>query len=306
MRRVRAFVTDQFDLPLPPDHRFPVAKYRLLRQRVEASGLFAPADLVTAPAATEEELLRVHTPEYLRKLLTGTLSDAEVRRIGFPYTPAMVERSRRTAGATAAAARAALDDGIAVNLAGGTHHAFPDAGEGFCIFNDVAVAARAMQAEGRIERAVVIDLDVHQGNGTAAIFRADDTVFTFSVHGEKNFPLRREPSDLDIGLPDGADDLAYLKAVEEGTWEALYRAGADVAFYLAGADPHEGDRLGRMKVTKAGLARRSEIVLELCSRDKLPVVVTMAGGYGRDIDDSVDVYFDTVRLCHDWSRRWGR
>jgi acetoin utilization deacetylase AcuC-like enzyme len=294
------FVTDQFELPLPPEHRFPVQKYRLLRQRVDDSGLFAPERLLTAPAATREELLLVHHPEYLDKLFLGTLSPAEIRRIGFPYTPQMVERSRRTTGATLAAARAALAQGIAVNLAGGTHHAFADAGEGFCIFNDAAVAARAMLAEGRVRRAVVIDLDVHQGNGTAAIFHTDADVFTFSVHGQKNFPLRKEPSDLDIGLPDNTGDADYLRAVETGTWEALYRANADLAFYLAGADPHENDRLGRMKVSTAGLDRRTQLVLDLCRQFRLPVVVMMAGGYGENIQDTVEVYFQTVRRCQQW------
>jgi len=297
---MKVFVSDQFELPLPPDHRFPVAKYRLLRQRVDESGLFRAEQLLVAPEAEYADLVRVHTPEYLDKLFYGRLSEAEIRRIGFPYSPQLVHRSRRTTGASVAAARYALAEGIAVNLAGGTHHAFADAGEGFCLFNDAAVAARAMQAEGRIERAVILDLDVHQGNGTAAIFRNDESVFTFSIHGEKNFPLRKEPSDLDIGLPDGTGDADYLRAVEEGTWEALYRAGADLAFYLAGADPHENDRLGRMKVSTAGLDRRTQIVLELCAQFRVPLVVMMAGGYGKEIADSVTVYFNTVRRCLEW------
>jgi acetoin utilization deacetylase AcuC-like enzyme len=297
---MKVFVSDQFELPLPQDHRFPVAKYRLLRQRVDESELFAPGQLVVAPEAEYADLVRVHTPEYLDKLFHGGLSEAEIRRIGFPYSIQMVNRSRRTTGATVAAARCALEDGIAVNLAGGTHHAFANLGEGFCIFNDAAVATRAMQAEGRIERAVIIDLDVHQGNGTAAIFLNDESVFTFSVHGEKNFPLRKEPSNLDIGLPDNTADAEYLRAVEEGTWEALYRARADLAFYLAGADPHENDRLGRMKVTTAGLDRRTQIVLDLCAQFRIPLVVMMAGGYGKDIADSVSVYFNTVRRCQEW------
>ncbi|MFQ3592960.1 MAG: histone deacetylase [Gemmataceae bacterium] len=297
---MKVFVSDQFELPLPPDHRFPVAKYRLLRQRVDDSGLFTPEQLLVAPEAAYADLVRVHTPEYLDKLFHGRLSQAEIRRIGFPYSLQLVQRSRRTTGATVAAARYALQEGIAVNLAGGTHHAFTDVGEGFCLFNDAAVAARAMQAEGRIDRAVILDLDVHQGNGTAAIFRDDKSVFTFSIHGEKNFPLRKEPSDLDIGLPDGTGDSDYLRAVEEGTWEALYRAGADLAFYLAGADPHENDRLGRMKVTTAGLDRRTQLVLDLCAQFRVPLVVMMAGGYGKDITESVTVYFNTVRRCQEW------
>jgi len=297
---MKVFVSDQFELPLPPDHRFPVAKYRLLRQRVDESGLFREEQLLVAPEAEYADLVRVHTPEYLDKIFHGRLSEAEIRRIGFPYSPQLVQRSRRTTGATVAAARLALAEGVAVNLAGGTHHAFADAGEGFCLFNDAAVAARAMQAEGRINRAVILDLDVHQGNGTAAIFRKDESVFTFSIHGEKNFPLRKEASDLDIGLPDGTGDADYLRAVEEGTWEALYRAQADLAFYLAGADPHENDRLGRMKVSTAGLDRRTQIVLELCAQFRVPLVVMMAGGYGKEIADSVTVYFNTVCRCLQW------
>jgi acetoin utilization deacetylase AcuC-like enzyme len=301
---MKLFSADQFTFPLPEGHRFPAAKYRLLRPRVEESGLFAPEDIVVPHAATDEELLRVHSPEYLRKLCEGSLSDMEQRRIGLPWSPELVERSRRSTGATIEACRSALLEGIAVNLAGGTHHAFRDAGEGFCVFNDCGVAARAMQAEGRVQRVVIIDLDVHQGNGTAAIFQGDDSVFTFSVHGARNFPARKETSDLDIELPDDTADAEYLEAVEQGVWEALHRARAELAIYLAGADPFEGDRLGRMKVTKAGLARRSEIVFEACSRERLPVAVTMAGGYGHDIRDTVDVNFQTVWLALEWWRRW--
>ena len=300
---MKLFSADQFTFPLPEGHRFPVAKYRLLRQRVEESGLFRPEDLLVPHAATDEELLRVHSAEYLRKLREGTLSEMEQRRIGLPWSPELVERSRRTTGATIEACRAALEEGIAVNLAGGTHHAFRDAGEGFCVFNDAAVAVRAMQAEGLLERVVIIDLDVHQGNGTAAIFQGDDRVFTFSVHGARNFPLRKETSDLDVELPDGTADEAYLEAVEQGVWEALHRAQAELAIYLAGADPFEGDRLGRMKVTKAALARRSEIVFAACAQQRLPVAVTMAGGYGHDIGATVDVYFETVRQALQWWQR---
>jgi acetoin utilization deacetylase AcuC-like enzyme len=300
---MKLFSADQFTFPLPEGHRFPAGKYRLLRQRVEQSGLFGPEDLMTPHAATDEELLRVHSPEYLGKLREGTLSDMEQRRIGLPWSPELVERSRRTTGATIEACRAALQERVAVNLAGGTHHAFADAGEGFCVFNDAAVAVRAMQAEGRVDRVVIIDLDVHQGNGTAAIFRGDDRVFTFSVHGAKNFPARKETSDLDVELPDDTGDEPYLEAVEHGVWEALHRARAELAIYLAGADPFEGDRLGRMKVTRAGLARRNDIVFEACDRERLPVAVTMAGGYGHDIHETVELYFQTVRQALAWWRR---
>ncbi|MBY0230467.1 MAG: histone deacetylase [Gemmataceae bacterium] len=297
---MKAFVTDMFALPLPAGHRFPADKYRLLRERVDASMLFRPGDLAIPRAATDEQLLRVHTAAYIEALEKGTLTEAEQRRIGFPWWPGMAERARRTTGGTIEACRAALAEGVAVNLAGGTHHAFPDAGEGFCLFNDAAVAIRAMQAEGRIRRAVVIDLDVHQGNGTASIFRDDPSVFTFSVHGERNFPLRKEPSDLDIGLPDGVTDEDYLRAVEEGTREAIRRAEAEMAVYLAGADPHEGDRLGRMAVTTEGLRRRDGMVLGMCHEARLPVAVCMAGGYGKDIAVTADLYMQTVRVAWEW------
>jgi acetoin utilization deacetylase AcuC-like enzyme len=303
---MKVFVTDQFELPLPDGHRFPVAKYHLLRRRVEASGLFAAEDLIVPHAATDEELLRVHTPDYLGKLREGTLSEKEQRRIGLPWSRQMVERARRSAGATIEACRAALADGVAVHLGGGTHHAFPHTGEGFCIFNDAAVAVRALQAGGRVGRVVILDTDVHQGNGTAAIFRGDDSVFTFSIHGEKNFPLRKEPSDLDVEVPDGTGDDEYLEMVEQGVWEALHRAQADLAIWLSGADPFAGDRLGRLKVTKEGLARRDEVVLSACAGRRLPVVVTMAGGYGHDVNDTVEVHFQTVERAAAWSRRWLR
>jgi acetoin utilization deacetylase AcuC-like enzyme len=300
---MKAFVTEMFPVPLPEGHRFPRDKYRLLRERVDTSGLFRPGELIIPHAATDEELLRVHTPEYVEKVKHGTLSEAEQRRIGLPWSPELAERSRRSAGGTIEAARAALADGVAITLAGGTHHAFPDAGEGFCVFNDVAVAVRAMQAEGRIHRAVIIDLDVHQGNGTAFIFRDDPSVFTFSVHGEYNFPLRKEPGDLDIGLPDNTRDEVYLAAVERGTAEAIRRSGADLAFYLAGADPHENDRLGRMKISADGLRRRDEMVLAMLHDVRVPVAVCIAGGYGKDVSITADLYMQTVRECVAWSRR---
>ncbi len=300
---MRAFFSDHFDFPLPPGHRFPLGKYRLLRRRVETSGLLAAADLAEPHAATEEEILRAHTPEYLRKLLDGTLTEQEQRRIGLPWSPQLIERSRRTTGGTIEACRAALRDGVAVSLAGGTHHAFADAGEGFCLLNDSVIAARAVQAEGLAGRVAVIDLDVHQGNGTASLCRDDASVFTFSLHGAKNFPLRKVPGDLDVELPDATADREYLDAVEQGTFEALRRARADLAIYLAGADPFAGDRLGRLKVSKEGLARRTEVVLEACARERVPVAVTMAGGYAYNIEDTVDIYFETVRLAAGWCGR---
>ncbi|MFO0876860.1 MAG: histone deacetylase [Gemmataceae bacterium] len=303
---MKAFRTDLFPLPLPPDHRFPIEKYRKLCERIERSQFPFAIELLVPEPASDAELLRAHSQAYLDRLTRGTLSDAEQRRIGFPWSPEVVERSRRSTGATISACRAALEEGVAVNLAGGTHHAFRDAGEGFCLFNDSVVAARAMQAEGRASRVVVIDLDVHQGNGTAALCRDDPTIFTFSVHGAKNFPLRKEISDLDVELPDGITDAEYLATCEQGLFETLHRFQADLAIYLAGADPFEGDRLGRLKVSKAALARRTAMVLEACWERRLPVAVTMAGGYAHHIEDTVDLYFDTVQQCGAWSIHWRR
>ena len=225
----------------------------------------------------------------------GTVADADLRRIGFPWSPELVERSRRSCGATIEACRAALADGVSVNLAGGTHHAFRGHGEGFCLFNDTVVAARQAQRDGRVRRVVVIDLDVHQGNGTAAICRLDDSIYTLSVHGARNYPLRKEVSDLDIELPDRAGDAEYLAAVERGLTVALAAAWADLAVYLAGADPYLDDALGRLAVTKTGLAERDRLVFDRLRAAGVPVAVTMAGGYARDITDTVDIQWATVR-----------
>ena len=248
-------------------------------------------------AASDDQLLLAHDAEYLEKVKSGGLSAREQRRIGFPWSAEMVERSRRSVGATIAACRAALDEGRAVNLAGGTHHACRDHGEGYCVFNDSAVAARVMQREGRVRRVVILDCDVHQGNGTAQILAGDRSIFTFSVHGAKNFPFRKETSDLDLELPDGTGDAAYLDAVEEGTRRALAMANADLALYLAGADPYGGDRLGRMAVSVAGLAERDRIIFSLCRENGLPVAVAMAGGYAPDVADIVAIHTQTVRLA---------
>jgi acetoin utilization deacetylase AcuC-like enzyme len=293
---VKVFHCDQFAYPLPPGHRFPAQKYALLRARV-AESLMPPVTLCVPDAASAEQLLRAHDSEYLAKVAGGALSEREVRRIGLPWSPELVERSRRSVGGTIEACRAALTDGIAVSLSGGTHHAFTDHGEGFCIFNDCAVAARTMQAERRVERVVIIDCDVHQGNGTAAILVADPTVFTFSIHGAKNFPFHKERSDLDVELADGADDATYLTALTAGIDAALASARADLAIYLAGADPFVGDALGRLALSKAGLAERDRVVLGRCQRAALPVAIVMAGGYARQIQDTVEIHLETVRIC---------
>jgi acetoin utilization deacetylase AcuC-like enzyme len=298
--RVQILYCDHFVLPLPEGHRFPMAKYAMLRARVVSAGL--GDSLVEPPAATDEQLLRVHDTAYIERVKSGTLSANAMRRLGFPWSAFMVERSRRSVGGTIAACRAALADGVAVNLAGGTHHAFADRGEGFCVFNDAVVAARDAQHKGLAGRVVIIDLDVHQGDGTATLCADDPTIFTLSVHGERNYPLRKARSDLDIGLPDDAADDEYLAAVDHGVRQALADSRADLAIYLAGADPFVGDRLGRLAVTKEGLQHRDEIVLDRCGRAGVPVAIVMSGGYATPIDHTVDIHFATVAAAEQHTR----
>lgn len=299
---MNVFYTDQFVLPLPPEHRFPMLKYQRLRERVVAEGIVAPEDLRVPDAATDEQILRAHDADYLERVKQGTLTTKEIRRIGFPWSPHMVERSRRSSGATIAACRAALVDGVAVNLAGGTHHAFRDHGAGYCVFNDSAIAARAMQAEGRARRIVILDCDVHQGDGTASILAGDTSIFTFSIHGAKNFPFHKEKSSLDIELEDNVGDEVYVDILEQGIFRALSLANADLAIYLAGADPYAGDRLGRLNLTMAGLAARDRLVLGMCRAEGLPVAVTMAGGYAHHVEDIVAIHTQTVRIAAGYAR----
>jgi acetoin utilization deacetylase AcuC-like enzyme len=294
VQSLKVFYSDHFVLPLPQGHRFPMVKYSMLRERVAEAGLCEPGEMRVPRPVSDEEILRSHERSYLRRVVEGTLSQSEMRRIGFPWSERMVERSRRASGGTLGACLAALEDGLAANLAGGTHHAFADRGEGYCVFNDSAIAARAVQADGLIERVAVLDTDVHQGNGTAAILRGDPSVFTFSIHGARNFPFRKEASDLDIPLPDGADDEEFLGALEDGLEEALAASKAGLAIYLAGADPYVDDRLGRLSVSKEGLAERDRLVLEACRERGIPVVVTMAGGYARKVEDTVDIHFRSI------------
>ncbi len=291
------FYCDHFALPLPDGHRFPMSKYVRLRERVVAERLAAPESLRVPTAASDEQLLRVHSAAYLRRVVEGTLSAAEVRRIGIPWSAALVERSRRSVGGTIEACRAALDEGVAVSLAGGTHHAFPERGEGFCVFNDAAVAAREALTSGSARRVAILDCDVHQGNGTAAIFADDASVFTLSIHGRHNYPFVKERSDLDLELDDGTGDAEYLDAVDRGVSEALRRSAAELAIYVSGADPLRQDRLGRLAVGKKALAERDGLVLDRCTRAGTAVAVTMAGGYAADVEDTVDVHLGTVRAA---------
>jgi acetoin utilization deacetylase AcuC-like enzyme len=294
---MKVFHCNQFPLPLPPKHRFPIQKYVLLKEAVLATGLVALEDLVVPELATDEQILRAHEVDYLRRVEEGELTPKETRRIGLPWSPELVARARCSVGGTIGACRAALRDGVAVSLAGGTHHAFRDHGQGFCVFNDSAIAARAMQAEGQVRRVVIVDCDVHQGNGTAAILADDPTIFTFSIHGARNFPFRKERSDLDIELEDGTGDTDYLEALQPGLARALELADAELAIYLAGADPYASDQLGRLALSKAGLGERDRLVFELCRGAGLPVATVMSGGYGRQIEDTVDIHLQTVRIA---------
>jgi len=307
---MQAFHSDLFVLPLPEGHRFPMGKYRLLREAIAAE--LPEVRLTEAPVAGDGELALVHTPGYIESVSEGLLSAAQQREIGFPWSPRMVERSKRSVGATIAAARSALREGVAANLAGGTHHAHADKGGGYCVFNDVAVAARLMQAEWHrhkraLLRIAVIDLDVHQGNGTAAIFSDDPTVFTLSMHGEKNFPFRKEASDLDVDLPDGCTDAPYLAALDaalDQLWARHPDGLPGLVFYLAGADPHEADRLGRLKLSAQGLAERDRRVLAAARARGIPVAIAMAGGYGRVIEDTVALQLNTYRAALASWRQW--
>lgn len=299
-RRPLAYSCDEFVLPLPDGHRFPMLKYRRLRERALAEGVLLPEQLRSPEPIDDASILRVHTRSYLQSLVGGTLEPGAVRLLGFPWSPALLERSRRSASATYLAARSALDDEgdglrVGVNLAGGTHHAFPDHGEGFCVLNDAAIALRKLQHERRIDRALVVDCDVHQGNGTAVIFERDDTVFTLSVHGRRNYPFRKKRSDLDVELEDDTGDEGYLSALRPALVEAVERARADVVVYLAGADPFVGDRLGRLALSKAGLRRRDRYVLQTLAAAGLPVAVAMAGGYAPEVEDIVDIHLATVQ-----------
>jgi acetoin utilization deacetylase AcuC-like enzyme len=289
--------SSRYTIPLPAGHRFPLAKYARLRERVLAERLVPPERLHDPERATVGALRLVHTDDYVCRLTEGRLSDAELRRLGFPWSPELVERSYRAVGGTCEAAAAALDHGIAMNLAGGTHHAFPDHGEGFCVFNDVAVAVRLLQRDGRIGRAAIIDLDVHQGNGTHAIFAGDPSVYTFSMHGGKNYPFTKVPGSLDLELADGTGDDDYLELLRDSLPGVLSESRPDLVVYLAGADPHETDRLGRLRLTFDGLARRDALVVHSCREVGIPVAITIAGGYGRDIDTTVEAHLRTVRVA---------
>jgi acetoin utilization deacetylase AcuC-like enzyme len=301
---MKVYYSDHLLSSLPGSFFFPASRYGLLYHRVRQSN-FPGVELFAATQASADQILAVHKEEYFLKISQGTLTDREMRRIGLPWSPELFSRTLFATGGTISACRSALQDGIACNLAGGAHHAYPDHGEGYCVFNDVAVAVRAMQNEGMANRIVVLDCDVHQGNGTASIFSADPNVFTFSVHGTKNFPFRKEIGSLDIALPDGSGDEVFLDAVRKGVPIAIEEAQAELAIYVAGADPYIGDRLGRLAMTKEGLAERDRWVIQYCLSMKLPVAVVMGGGYAWQVEDVVDIHVQTIRIAAELASQHG-
>lgn len=299
-----AFYADHYVLPLPEGHRFPIAKYTMLREHLIRE---MPAlQVVPAPSVSDAELALAHSVDYVAALVTGTLAPGMMREIGLPWSAQMVERSRRSVGATACAVHHAQNQGVAISLAGGTHHAFASRGSGFCVFNDVAVAIRLAQAQPDQSglKVAVIDLDVHQGNGTASIFERDTSVYTLSLHGEKNFPFRKERGDLDIGLPDGCGDADYLCALDCALAKLSQDFAPDLVIYLAGADPHEGDRLGRLKLSYAGLQARDERVMRWCWQRGVPFAMVMAGGYGVEIESTVKVHANSCQLAWRYWALW--
>lgn len=303
---MKAFASDHFVLPLPEGHRFPVVKYRLLRERVAKE--LPEVTLFEAPAASDAQLAFAHDPAYIDRVTRGQLCQGELRAIGFPWSEAMVERSRRSVGATIAACRYAMTEGVGVSLAGGTHHAQYARGAGYCVFNDAAIAARQLQADACHDRGqlrvAIIDLDVHQGDGTALILAGDPSVFTLSLHGASNFPFRKQRSCLDISLPDGTRDDDYLEQLDLALADLERRFASEFVLFISGADPHEHDRLGRLKLTREGIARRDRCVYAFAERLGVPIAITMAGGYGRDVDTTVDIHWRTVRgALQSWKSR---
>jgi acetoin utilization deacetylase AcuC-like enzyme len=300
---MKAFAHDVYTYPLPAGHRFPLGKYRLVREGADADDAIDVAD---ARAATDAELGLAHEPAYLARVGRGELSRREELALGLPWSPALVERARRSVGATLQAAEAALADGAAANVGGGTHHAFPDGGRGFCVFNDVVTAARALRRARRVRRVLVVDLDVHQGDGTHAAFLDDPESFTFSVNGFRNYPFRRVPGDLELDLADGTGDGAYLEGLGRLLPQAVARSRPDLCFYLGGADPYERDRLGRLALTRDGLAARDALVRDALARAGVPVCVTLAGGYADPIEGTVEINLTTLRVFASPSSPEGR
>jgi len=294
---MHALYSDHYVIELPPNHSFPIEKYRLIRERLLAEGTLRPEELIEPTLADPRDICLVHTGEYWARLSAGTLPADAIRRLGFPWSESLVRRSRASVQGTLTAARIAIREAVGVNLAGGTHHAFSDRGEGYCVLNDIAIAIRVLQRDRWMQRMAIVDCDVHQGNGTAAIFAGEPDVFTFSIHGANNYPLHKVPGTLDIDLPDGTGDDEYLIALQPAVSRVLAEFQPGLVFYLAGADAHEGDRIGRLRLSHDGLRQRDELVLGACREARVPVAVTMGGGYGRDLDDTVEAHCSTVRTA---------
>jgi acetoin utilization deacetylase AcuC-like enzyme len=293
---MRVCYTPRYYADIGEGHVFPIRKFELVRDRLVAEGTLTPAEIFEPREAPLADVLLVHTDDYVTRLRAGSLTPREVRRLGLPWSKALVRRSFLATAGTCAAARFALDEGIGANLAGGTHHAFPDHGEGFCVLNDVAVAVRVLRRDGRARRFAVVDLDVHQGNGTAHIFAEDPSVFTFSMHGAKNYPLFKQRSSLDVELADGAADDEYLEALARNL-PRVFEHAPDLVFYLGGADPYVGDKLGRLSLTFKGLRARDELVLRSASARGVAVATVMSGGYAADINDTVEIHCNTIRAA---------
>lgn len=302
---MKVFHYDQYEFPLREGHRFPAEKYRMLREFVVQERIVLEDELVTPTAVLPHQVSRVHTADYIHRFENGLLTDKEIRRIGLDWSPELVRRIQYVSGATIAVCRVSLREGVALTLGGGTHHACTDHGEGYCLYNDLMIAIRTMQAEGRVRKTAVIDCDVHQGNGTAEIATGDNSVYTFSIHGEKNFPFRKIASDWDIGLPDKTRNDVYLATLETAVCQILAEQQPDLVVYLAGADVHENDRLGRLSLTADGIAQRDRMVLAQCQRAGVPVAVTMAGGYGKDLSQMVAIQAETVRTARAFWENWG-
>jgi acetoin utilization deacetylase AcuC-like enzyme len=293
--------SDRYDLNLG-SHVFPSIKYRLVKEKLLREHLAEPDDFVEPPPASDDDIALVHHREYLRKLQTGKLSYLEVLRLEIPYSPELVRAVWLCAGGSILAGRLALEDGVCVNVGGGFHHAYPDHGEGFCVLNDFAVAIRSLQKDKTIEQAMTVDCDVHQGNGTAAIFGGDHTVFTLSIHQMNNYPYPKPPSSLDINLRDGVGDEEYLRELAQGLDRALAEFRPDLIFYLAGADPYRDDQLGGLKLSLEGLEKRDRLVFEKARQKNISVAVTLAGGYARELEDTIQIHSNTIRVAEEFAK----
>jgi acetoin utilization deacetylase AcuC-like enzyme len=292
---VRVFYTPRYYADIGQGHIFPIRKFELVRDKLLAEGTLHPDEIVEPAPAPLADVLLVHTDDYVSRLCSGELTAKEIRRLGLPWSESLVRRSFYAVGGTLAATSAALTEGYSSNLAGGTHHSFADHGEGFCVLNDVAVAIRAMRERKLFRRAAIVDCDVHQGNGTARIFDGDADTFTFSMHGANNYPLFKTRSTLDVELPDGTSDATYLQTLATHLPQ-VFGSDPEIVFYLAGADPYRGDKLGRLALSIEGLRKRDAVVLRECYQHEVPVVTVMSGGYGKDIDDTIEIHCNTIRM----------